>query len=123
MCPFMKMLFVLIKAGEQVGWGNLGLCSGPTVYVLCASRSKHFSVIVRLVTLHLVIPTLSQGSDCVAVWVYKGMSTCVYLCVCESECVGPETQLVAIIASVIGFEAKKQISQTSAKYGIIGFIH
>lgn len=45
---------------------SLGLCDGPTVYVLCASRSEHFIVIVRLVTLHLIIPTLGHGLDRIA---------------------------------------------------------
>ncbi len=60
---------MLIKEGKN----NLGLCNGPTVYVLRASRSEHFTVIVRLVTLHLIIPTKS----------WTGLYGCVCVCVCQ----------------------------------------
>lgn len=52
----------------------LSLCNGATVYVLCASRSEHFTVRVRLVTPHLIIPTLSHGLDCMLIrasWHYR----------------------------------------------------
>lgn len=79
------MLLVLI---DERGGGahHPGLRNGATVYVLCASRSEHFTVIVRLVTLQLIISTLSHGLDCMA-------EACVRVCVRACLCVNAYAEL------------------------------
>lgn len=83
------------------GRGDPSLCNGPTVYVLCASRSKHFTVIVRLVTLHLIIPTHSHGLDCMVV-----LCECVSLCV--PECARKVYRTSWHYRSLMGFGAERQ---------------
>lgn len=73
------MLLVLIDKREK-NPPHPGLRNRATVYVLCASRSEHFTVIVRLVTLQLIISTLSHGLDCMAVACVR---VYVHACVCE----------------------------------------
>lgn len=69
-------MVAFVPKKEKEGGNKPGLCNGPTVYVFCASRSEHFTVFVRLVTLHLIHPTLLS-------WTGLYACECVRACVCS----------------------------------------
>jgi len=71
-------LFVLIKKGGgtfQACVMDLQ-CVCVCVCVCCVPPGANVSVIVRLVSLHLIMPSLSHGLDCIDICV------CVCVCVC-----------------------------------------